>query len=58
MKIYYAPNTRAVRVVWLCKELSLPHELESFTLGDPAMRTPEYREVHPMGRVLRLLTVM
>lgn len=55
MKIYYAPNTRAVRIVWLCKELSLPHELETFALGDAAMRTPEYREVHPMGRVPALV---
>ena len=55
MKIYYAPNTRAVRIVWLCKELNLPYELESFTLGDPAMRTPEYRSIHPMGRVPALV---
>lgn len=55
MKIYYAPNTRAVRIVWLCNELSLPYELESFTLGDPAMRTPQYRTVHPMGRVPALI---
>ena len=51
MKIYYAPNTRAVRIVWLCRELELAYELESFALGDPAMRTPEYRAVHPLGRV-------
>lgn len=51
MKIYYAPNTRAVRIVWLCEELGLSYELEPFTLGDPRMRAPEYLQVHPMGRV-------
>ena len=51
MKIYYIPNTRAVRIVWLFEELGLPYELERFTLGDPAMRAPEYLKVHPMGRV-------
>lgn len=51
MKIYYAPNTRAVRVVWLCNELGLDYELERYALGDPSMRAPEYLTVHPMGRV-------
>jgi glutathione S-transferase len=51
MKIYYAPNTRAVRIVWLFNELGLPYELETFQLGDRKMRTPEYLAVHPLGRV-------
>ncbi|MSQ68623.1 MAG: glutathione S-transferase family protein [Gammaproteobacteria bacterium] len=51
MKIYYAPNTRAVRIVWLFKELGLPYELETFQLGDPKMRAPAYLAVHPLGRV-------
>ncbi len=51
MKIYYAPNTRAVRIVWLFEELGLPYDLERFKLGDAAMRAPEYLKVHPMGRV-------
>ena len=51
MKIYYAPNTRAVRIVWLFEELGLPYELETFKLGDSSMRSPGYLKVHPMGRV-------
>ena len=51
MKIYYAPNTRAVRIVWLCEELGLDYELEMFKLGDASMRDPQYLKVHPMGRV-------
>jgi len=51
MKVYYAPNTRAVRIVWLLEELGLPYELERFKLGDRAMREGDYLKVHPMGRV-------
>jgi len=51
MKIYYAPNTRAVRIVWLFGELGLPYDLERFKLGDAAMRAPEYLKIHPVGRV-------
>ena len=51
MKIYHAPNTRSVRILWLFEELGLPYELEHYSLGDPEMRTPEYRKIHPMGRV-------
>lgn len=51
MKLYYAQNTRAVRIAWLLEELGLEYEIEKFTLGDRAMRAPEYLKVHPMGRV-------
>ena len=51
MKIYYAPNTRAVRIVWLFEELGLPYDIERFKLGDASMRSPDYLKVHPMGRV-------
>ena len=52
MKIYYAPNTRAVRVVWLCEELGLDYELHKFeSLADKRMREPDYLRVHPLGRV-------
>jgi glutathione S-transferase len=51
MKLYFAPNSRAVRVAWLLEELGLDYELVRFSLGDAAMRAPDYRAVHPMGRV-------
>jgi glutathione S-transferase len=55
MKIYFAPNTRAVRVVWLFEELGLPYELEFFKLGDASMRSPAYLGIHPLGRVPTLV---
>ena len=51
MKIYFAPNSRAVRVVWLFEELGLTYELKMFKLGDKRMRGSEYKKTHPMGRV-------
>ncbi len=51
MKVYYAPNSRAVRTVWLLNELGLDYEIERYTLGDKAMRSPEYLAVNPNGRV-------
>jgi glutathione S-transferase len=51
MKLYFAPNTRAVRIAWLLEELGLDYELERFELGQKAMREPPYTDVHPAGRV-------
>lgn len=51
LKLYFAPKSRAVRVAWILEELGLDYELHSFALGDPAMRAPEFRALHPMGRV-------
>ena len=51
MKLYFAPNTRAVRTAWLLHELGLDFEVERFKLGDKAMRAPEFLAVNPNGRV-------
>ena len=51
MKLYFAPNSRAVRIAWLLEELDLEYEVEKYTVGDRALRTPEYYKIHPMGRI-------
>ena len=51
MKLYFAPNTRAVRTAWLLNELGIDFEIEHYTLGDKAMRSPEFVAVSPNGRV-------
>ena len=51
MKLYFAPNSRAVRIAWLLEELGITYEIEKYTVGDKALRTPEYFKLHPMGRV-------
>jgi len=51
MKLYFASNTRAERIAWLLNELGLDYEIERYTLGDKAMRSPEFLAVSPNGRV-------
>ena len=51
MKLYYAPNSRAVRVAWVLEELELSYEVEKFELGAREMRERHYLSKHPMGRV-------
>ena len=51
MKLYYAQNSRAVRVAWLLEELKVEYEIKKFDLGSKEMRSPDYLEIHPMGRV-------
>jgi glutathione S-transferase len=51
VKLYYARNSRAVRVAWLLEELGLDYRVQKFTIGDKAMRDPAYLAIHPAGRV-------
>ncbi|MEN0063124.1 MAG: glutathione S-transferase family protein [Myxococcota bacterium] len=52
MKLYFAPQSRAVRTAWLLHELGVEFELHRFAgLTDKAMRSPEYRAINPNGRV-------
>lgn len=51
LKLHFAPNSRATRVVWLFEELGLDYELVRYELAGAEMRTPEFRKMHPMGRV-------
>jgi glutathione S-transferase len=55
MKVYFAPNSRAVRTVWLLEEIGLPYKLERFALGQKEMRGPEYTSINPNGRVPTLV---
>ena len=52
MKLYFAPNSRAVRTAWLLNELGLEYDLIRFeSIVDSAMRTPEFKAVNPNARV-------
>lgn len=53
--MYFAPNSRAVRTVWLLEEIGLSYELERFTLGQKEMRGPEYTKINQNGRVPTLI---
>ena len=51
LKIYHAPFSRSVRVLWLAEEIKLPYQLQSFTLFTEAMQDPAYLKIHPQGKV-------
>jgi glutathione S-transferase len=55
MKVHFAPNSRAVRTVWLLEEIGRPYELVRFKLGQKEMRSPEYTKINPNGRVPTLV---
>jgi glutathione S-transferase len=50
IKLYHAPITRSLRVLWLLEELGLPYEL--VRLSFPAdLQKPEYLAVNPLGKL-------
>ena len=40
LKIYHAPRTRSVRILWLLQELGLPYEIEPVALRRPSPGRP------------------
>ncbi len=51
MKLYYAPNTRAIRPRWLLEEMQLPYELKHIDLFAGEGYSEDYLRIHPHGQV-------
>jgi len=51
LTIYHAPGTRSLRVIWLCHELDLPHEVKTIDFAGGYRATPEWRRLNPVGKV-------
>lgn len=51
LKLHHAPNSRAGRIVWLLEELGLDYELNRMEFSPKALKSPEHRARHPLGRV-------
>lgn len=49
LKLYHAPLSRSVRVLWLLEELGLPYELQSAPLEPPGPRP--FAQKTPTGKV-------
>lgn len=56
MKLYYTPNTRAIRPRWLLEEMQLPYELKHIDLFGGEGYSKEYLRIHPHGQVPALET--
>jgi len=51
LKLHFAPNSRASRIVWLLEELGLPYELNKMAFHPKDLKSDEHRSRHPLGRV-------
>jgi glutathione S-transferase len=52
MKLYWCPQTRSSRVVWMLEELGLDYERLTVNVRDPAGgHLPGFAEASPMGKV-------
>jgi len=51
LKLHFAPNSRAGRIVWLLEELQLPYELNKMAFHPKDLKSDAHRARHPLGRV-------
>lgn len=51
LTIYHVPVTRSLRVLWLCNELDLPHEVRTIDFAAAYRASPQWRSLNPVGKV-------
>ena len=52
MKLYWAPQTRSSRAVWMLEEAGVDYSIETVAIRDPDRAdTDEFRAASPMGKV-------
>jgi glutathione S-transferase len=51
MKLHFAPNSRAGRIVWLLEELGLEYEINKMAFHPKDLKSDEHRQRHPLGRI-------
>ncbi len=52
MKLYWSPQTRSTRALWMLEEAGLDYQRERVDIQDPDRRnTAEFLEASPMGKV-------
>lgn len=50
MRLYWAPQTRAQRGIWMLEEAQIEYQMERIDLGDTE-RSEEFLDASPMGKV-------
>ncbi len=56
MKLFYAPQTRSTRALWMLEECGLDYELELVDIRSPERKdSDEFRRASPMGKVPALV---
>lgn len=51
LTVYHVPLTRSLRVLWLCQELGLPHQVQTVDFAPAYRASPEWRALNPVGKV-------
>lgn len=51
LKLHFAPNSRAGRIVWLLEELDYPYEINKMKFHPSDLKSDEHRARHPLGRI-------
>lgn len=51
MKLYFAPQTRAIRPLIMLEELAVPYEIVLIDFKGGEHQTAEYRKIHPHGQL-------
>jgi len=51
LKLHFAPNSRAGRIVWLLEELGLDYEINKMAFHPKDLKSDEHRARHPLGRI-------
>ena len=49
LKLHFAPNSRAGRIVWLLEELGLEYDLNAMAFHPKDLKSDEHRKRHPLG---------
>lgn len=51
IEIYHVPNTRGVRVIWLCEELGIPYTVKLIDFAAEYRASAQWRALNPVGKV-------
>ena len=48
LKLHFAPNSRAGRILWLLEELKLEYKLNKMKFHPSDLKSDEHRKRHPL----------